>query len=91
MFRNDYAFSVATHLLNGAAEDGDTITPLPCPAIVTSLDKDDIFAAPERGELIFLVEGNRPVRTSGVSVHVMNKFSLLRAAPTLTRLYGGRP
>lgn len=70
LYRNDYAFSVAAHLLPTTVDD------LPNKSIMTALEDDDLIEADHEG-LTFLSHGLLS-RVTGVSVHVMNKFSLMR-------------
>lgn len=95
-YRNDYAFSVAAHMMNGFFESGNYIAPLPCPYIFTSLDRDDLIDVPAKNELLLLANDTRedwrflPTRVKGVSLHVMNKFSIVRNAEKIIALYGGK-
>jgi hypothetical protein len=81
LFRNDFAFSIAAHIMNGF-EKGTVVTELPGQHLYTTDRdilwklKDDVFT--------FLVEKKdylgeyTPIITKGQSIHVMNKFSLER-------------
>jgi hypothetical protein len=83
LFRNDYAFSIAIHILNGFVDGNDSVSPLPIPSILTSLDTDQFFAIHSPTDLSLFA--NDPAETwkfyvtrlSGVNVHCMNKLSLL--------------
>lgn len=81
-FRNDYAFSIAIHILNGTDVnlfDGTIVGKM-----YYTLDKDILLKIKENS-LSFLVEKENclgeftGVKTDNLDVHVMNKFSLLRA------------
>lgn len=80
-FRNDYAFSIAIHMLNGFST-GTFAHHLPGKLFYIR-DADILFGI-EDSVMKFLVqkEGQvadfTPVKTSTVDVHVMNKYSLLR-------------
>jgi hypothetical protein len=93
LFRNDYAFSIAIHMLNGFTECND-ISSLPFPTLLTSFDCDDLIDVPNLGELVFLVNNRTDhwkfalSRTMGTSVHVMNKFAIIRQAKKIINLYG---
>lgn len=93
IFRNDYAFSVAAHVLNGQYASS-IITSLPSPKILTSFDRDDIVDVPGKNEITFLANDtenewrNRVTRVTGVNVHVMNKFAIVRHADRLLEIYG---
>ena len=78
-FRNDHAFSIALHILNGRSS-AKYAKDFPGKLFYT-LDRD-IFVEMEAGRNTFLVEkqqsaGNyNAISTKGLDVHVMNKFSL---------------
>ena len=78
-YRNDFAFSIAIHMMNGY-EIGDWAKCLPGKLFYT-LDRDQIYQIKDN-KLKFLVEKeNRSgeytlASTNGSNVHVMNKFSL---------------
>ena len=80
-FRNDFAFSIAIHIMNDLT-DGDFATPLPG-TMVYCLDRDFLVSA-EDNKIQFLVEKESYngeytlVKTTGLDVHVMNKQSLTR-------------
>jgi hypothetical protein len=81
LFRNDYAFSIAIHIMNGFQE-GSFAGHLPGVKLY-SIDKDILWKL-NNEEMIFLVEkkdylGEYTIlRTKNQNVHVMNKFSLER-------------
>lgn len=80
-FRNDFAFSIAIHIMNNSTT-GDFATPLPGNMLYV-LDKDLLISAVDN-KMKFLVEKEgyhgeyTLVKTCGLDVHVMNKHSLLR-------------
>jgi hypothetical protein len=81
LFRNDFAFSIAIHIMNGFSK-GSFVAPLPSKHYYT-IDKD-ILCKINDDQLVFLVEKEKYlgeytlVKTTGQNVHVMNKFSLER-------------
>ena len=81
LFRNDYAFSIAIHIMNGF-QQGDFAQPLPGKHLYTT-DRDLLWKLSE-DEMTFLVEKKNylgeytALQTKGQSIHVMNKFSLER-------------
>jgi len=81
MFRNDFVFSIAIHIINGF-ENGDFVKHLPG-KMIYSTDKDILWKM-EDDELLLLVQKKKflgeytPIKTKGMNVHVMNKFSLGR-------------
>ena len=80
-FRNDYAFSIAIHLMNNKA-DGTFALELPG-TMAYAIDKD-ILLKIEDNKLQFLIEKKdhlgeyTAAKTEGIDVHVMNKISLSR-------------
>lgn len=80
-FRNDLAFSIAIHMLNGFSQ-GSFAHHLPG-KLFYILDSDILYEIKD-SEMKFLVQKDNstsdynPVKTSTVDVHVMNKYSLLR-------------
>jgi len=80
-FRNDYAYSIAIHMMNGFT-NGTFANQLPSKMFYT-LDTDFLIDI-DGDTMKFLVEKqNSPtdytaLKTSGLDVHVMNKYSLLR-------------
>ena len=81
LFRNDFAFSIAIHIMNGF-QLGDFAQHLPGSMMYTT-DKDVLWQLND-DEMMFLVEKKdylgeyTALKTSGQTVHVMNKFSLNR-------------
>lgn len=83
LFRNDYAFSIAIHMLNGFVDDPLGICSLPTETIHSALDTDQFFKIESPTKLTFFA--NDPMqqwkfyvsRLDGVNVHCMNKLSLI--------------
>jgi hypothetical protein len=86
-FRNDIAFSIAKHIMNGF----ETEFVYTLPPIFTIFDKD-ILLDVDKEKLIFLVD--KPLdcgsfwasSTEGVDVHVINKQSIIRNKDKLLEL-----
>jgi len=80
-FRNDFAFSIAIHIMNGSTE-GDFAHELP--GLMTYILDRDIVVKMKNDKMQFLVEkAHYPgeytlVSTNNTDVHVMNKQSLTR-------------
>jgi len=78
-FRNDIAFSIAKHIMNGF----ETEFVYTLPPVLSIFDKDMLIDV-DKDKLIFLVD--KPLdcgsfwaaQTSGVDVHIMNKQSIIR-------------
>lgn len=80
-FRNDYAFSIAIHILNGFNQ-GDLFPSFNQPLYYT-LDKDLAYKINESGISLLIEKENRSgeytfLNVKEMNVHVMNKFSLMR-------------
>jgi hypothetical protein len=81
VFRNDFAFSMAIHIMNGKSS-GNFAKELPG-KMVYALDTD-LLVSTDGNKMKFLVEKKdcvgeyTLVKTTGLDVHVMNKFSLSR-------------
>ena len=81
MYRNDFAFSIAIHIFNGNI-DSPVVAILPGKKFYT-LDKDVMIDVSD-DKFKFLLEKEKylgeyiALKTQGVDVHVMNKYSLLR-------------
>lgn len=92
LFRNDYAFSIAIHIMNGFLENNE-IKSFPSDTILSSFDCDDLIAVKE-GALTFLVNSATERwkftlnNVKGITVHAMNKYSILRQADAIIELYG---
>jgi len=86
-YRNDIAFSVAKHILDGFITDKvSTLPPL-----LTTLDKDILTNVDQNGKLTLLVTPNVDgsycaTTTSGMDLHIMNKQSIIRNAESLLKL-----
>ena len=76
-FRNDFAFSIAVHMMRGFVEDSPWPTTLPSDMWV-STDKDILIDA--KGSKIKMLAHQdydyTAVKLTGATTHVMNKFSL---------------
>lgn len=81
LFRNDFAFSIAIHIMNGF-QTGDVVQQLPGKMMYT-IDKDVLWELID-DDMMFLVEKKdylgeyTAIKTSNQSIHVMNKISLNR-------------
>ena len=80
-FRNDFAFSIAIHLMNGK-RDGDFATELP--GTMTYILDKDICIDIKDTKFQFLIQKQDHIgeylaaKTEGIDIHVMNKSSLAR-------------
>jgi hypothetical protein len=91
LYRNDYAFSIAIHMMNGFLENNE-VKNFPCGKILSSFDTDELIGVKEN-ELTFLVQDSQQEwrffvnNVRGITVHAMNKYALLRHAPTIIDIY----
>lgn len=81
MYRNDHAFSIAIHIINGYT--GEPWAGRMPGRMLYTLDKDVLVSMDDQGFKILLEKQNREgeytlIKTKDVSVHLMNKFSLHR-------------
>jgi hypothetical protein len=87
-YRNDIAFSVAKHIINGF----ETEFVYTLPPVLTVFDKDILHNVDASGKLTFLIDmphdcGNFwGTTTLGMDVHVMNKQSIIRNKEQLLAL-----
>ena len=81
LYRNDFAFSIAIHVMNGY-QNGSWAHDLPGKLYYT-IDKDILLEHADT-EMKFLIEKEKYrgeytiIKTKGINVHVMNKFSISR-------------
>jgi hypothetical protein len=81
LFRNDFAFSIAIHIMNGKT-NGEFAVELPGTMSYTT-DKDILLKVTDN-RMNFLLEKEGHLgqyiaaKTSGIDVHVLNKYSLSR-------------
>jgi hypothetical protein len=80
VFRNDFAFSIAVHIMNGHMK-GNFVNPMPGTKYFIT-DRDHVSAILD-DKFIFLIEKQGSadcfaVQSTGSNVHIMNKFSLNR-------------
>lgn len=83
LYRNDFAFSIALHMLNGFIDDEDFVKSFPDPAILTAIDTDQFISFDDKESIRFYandtVENYKFYisKVKGVNVHCLNKISLL--------------
>ena len=85
IFRNDFAFTLAIHMLSGFQENSD-FKPIPDCPILTSLDKDQIIKFSGHDSIITYVKNLDDnwrfslQKIKKMNVHIMNKLALLNIA-----------
>jgi len=106
LYRNDYVFAMALHIINGGLTD--KVPTLPNKYLVNSFDIDEIYKFKSTEEVIILCAKRRTserkkrrikeqpqydtymTRLLGADIHIMNKKSLLRHADALLELLENR-
>jgi hypothetical protein len=84
-FRNDIAFSVAKHILNGFEQTNTE----DLPPVLTLLDRDVLCAVDKKLTVLVspkLDSNFCAATTSGIDIHVMNKQSIIRNKDALLEL-----
>lgn len=81
LYRNDYSFSIAAHVMGGFSNTGVSELPV---KLYKTFDNDDIYEVTEDLDILFYLEKIRSpgdytiTRWKNVDVHVMNKWALNR-------------
>lgn len=92
MFRNDYAFSIAVHMMNGFNKT-DLIKELPILSLYKSFDHDDIVSVNGKNSITLLLEKPNArdkfvlTNVTGIDIHIMNKWAVIRHADKLIEVY----
>lgn len=92
MFRNDYAFSIAVHMLNGFNDFESIINELPIPGLSMSWDINDIHSV-RFNDMTLYVEKEKEkgsyilTKIKDTDVHIMNKWAINRFADEIISLY----
>jgi hypothetical protein len=93
MYRNDNAFSIAIHMLNGFSEDSSVVAQLPITALMMCWDTGDILSINGINDISLYVEKDTDkgqytiARFKNTDVHIMNKWSISRNAGRLIEIY----
>ncbi len=92
MFRNDYAFSIAIHMLNGFSDTNSGVVELPITGLLMSWDTHDIHSVNGLNDLTIFCE--KPdkgqyllARIKNQDIHIMNKWAINRISDQLIELY----
>jgi hypothetical protein len=87
-FRNDHAFSIAVHIMNGMNRN-NFVKPLPVPFLQHSIGADDVLECTNGNQFKILIEkpnqrGNYVIcKIEDTNIHIMNKFALNRIAGSI--------
>jgi hypothetical protein len=94
MYRNDNAFSIAIHTLNGFTESSASIVNnLPIPGLLMCWDYNDIHSIKDVNDMIIYAEkpGTKGTyimtRIKNMDIHIMNKWAINRFSDRLIELY----
>lgn len=93
MFRNDNAFSVAIHTLNGYSANNTDIAELPITGLLMSWDTNDIKSINGVNDITLYVTNPKDVnsyilaRLRNTDVHIINKWAINRFSDKLIELY----
>jgi len=86
LYRNDYSFSIAAHMMSGFVDKG--IPQLPT-TLYKSFDTDDVHSAVDENTIVMYLEKPRSpgdfmlTKWQSIDLHVMNKWAINRASDTL--------
>jgi len=86
LYRNDYSFSIAAHMMSGFVDKG--IPQLPT-TLYKSFDTDDIHSAVDENTIVMYLEKPRSpgdfmlTKWAGVDLHIMNKWAINRVSEEL--------
>jgi hypothetical protein len=86
LYRNDYSFSIAAHMMSGFVDKG--IPQLPT-TLYKSFDTDDIHSAIDENTIVMYLEKPRSpgdfmlTKWQGVDLHIMNKWAINRVSEEL--------
>ena len=86
LYRNDYSFSIAAHMMSGFVDKG--ISQLPT-TLYKSFDTDDIHSAIDKNTIIMYLEKPRSpgdfmmTKWQALDLHIMNKWAINRVSDKL--------
>ena len=92
LYRNDYAFSIAAHMMGNFSSEA--IPPLPERTMYMSYDWDDIYKVNGVNDITMYLELDKQIknfnlcRWKDLDLHLMNKWALQRHADDLLEIYG---
>jgi hypothetical protein len=93
MFRNDYAFSIAIHMLNGFVDNESLVQQLPISALLMSWDTSDIYTLNDINDITLYCEKLNDkgkyilARIRNQDIHIMNKWSIRRISDEIFKVY----
>lgn len=92
MYRNDFAFSIAIHMLNGFTDLNSSTVELPITGLLMSWDTHDIYSVMGINDIMLYAEKQAKgvytlVRLKEQDVHIINKWAINRHADELIKIY----
>jgi hypothetical protein len=92
MYRNDHAFSIAIHMLNGFVETNSMISELPITGLMMAWDTCDIHDVTAINDITIYAEKDKAglytlSRLKEQDIHIINKWSISRVSDKLIELY----
>lgn len=93
LYRNDFAFSIAIHMLSGFQENDD-FRPIPDSPMLISIDRDQLIDIPNPSTLIFFVKTLSDdwsfslQKISGINVHLTNKLAIFNLSDKIFKVLG---
>lgn len=91
LYRNDYSFSIAAHMLSGFSDKG--IPQLPT-TLYKTFDTDDVHMVTSNNSLVLYLEKPRSpgdfilTKWEGIDIHIMNKWAINRISDSMMNLLG---
>jgi hypothetical protein len=91
LYRNDFAFSIAIHMISGFQENDD-VKPIIDSPILNSIDRDQLIDIIDPTKLIFFVKNLSDAwsfslqKIHGINVHVSNKLALLNKSEKILKV-----
>lgn len=88
IYRNDYSFSIAAHMLSGLKDKGLPQLPFP---LYKSFDTDDLHSAESHDSMILFLEKVRSpgdfvlTKWRNVDLHIMNKWAINRISKEMLK------
>jgi hypothetical protein len=92
IFRNDHAFSIAIHMMNGFNEFESVVKELPISGLLMSWDVNDIHSLSLNDVTLYVEKPEVPgtyilSRIKNTDIHIMNKWAISRYSDELISLY----
>ena len=92
LFRNDFAFSIAIHILSGNTES-ELFKRLPYSSLTTATDLDQLYKVKSPNEILMFHNDRKEtwkfqaVLLKGIDVHCMNKLSILNQSENILKVF----